>query len=285
MGKRGRLKKKNLRSEEENIKVYYYTVVGLLSLTLLIITVVFVVVPYVKGLLAAKSQEFVPAYGKFFKISNNNYASTPGEVDIYFISWYGSPYGASFSWPLYMLLSHYGVVNVTTYESIFYPSTGYVPGLIFLNFTPNSTIKFFVYYLYNKYLNASANGSVLFNPANTSQPLFYGLNVLKSKLPSWLYNYIVNYTNITPIYFVNATGQKIPVNQIYAPYHVVSTIVITGPGGTYILFGNVYGNNIYEFGKYSPQQLYQMISSGNIPNFIKNVYEYFNIILHKVMGS
>ena len=83
-------------------------------------------------------------WGSFAQISDSNFGS---HVNIYYVSWYGCPFGAADSWGFYLALQHYGNVSMA------YPSTHYsnakdiypdTPGLIFyqrmitnnLTFTP-----------------------------------------------------------------------------------------------------------------------------------------------------
>ncbi|MUN29399.1 DUF929 domain-containing protein [Sulfuracidifex metallicus] len=163
----------------------------------------------------------------FIKVSNTGYSK---KVTVYLISWYGCPYGASLSWPLYDALSHFGNISAASHYSIYESDVGgYVPGLIFLNFRPNSSLSFHVIYLYNQYLNASPNGTYMANLVSG------GLNELKVEAPKWIYTlvdkYDVNDRNIftglslsSPAYLGN-------------PPHIPTTLIITGPNGTWILIG------------------------------------------------
>ncbi len=256
----------------------YYGIVGIL--VIIGIVVIGVVLGYTMLHNSASSSvvSSTPVYGKFFKVSNQDYAP-PGETDIYLVSWYGCPFGAAMSWPLYMLLSHYGNLNVSLHESIAESDIGgAVPGLLFFNFTPNSTVRFVVYYLTNQYLNATVNGT----PINGSV-LTFMLNELKSEAPSWLYNYVFNYTNVYPL-IREPNGSVVPVNFAGRPPHIISTLVITGPGGTYMLIGEPYGQYITTLTTYTPQELYNDILNHNVPSFIQQVYEEFYQVLQLAMS-
>ncbi|BCS93484.1 DUF929 domain-containing protein [Metallosphaera javensis (ex Sakai et al. 2022)] len=167
---------------------------------------------------------------------------------VLFISWYGCPYGATDSWALYLALSHYGKLNVTLNHSDpldEYPNTS---GLIFEGFTPNSTVRFRVIYLYNEYLNASANGTPINNYVE------YGLQLIRDEAP-WAYP-LVNRYEVQSF----ASGEFFrPAVDLGSPSHIPSTIIISGPKGTYMVIGYLYSPSTIT--GYSPEQLLHNLTS------------------------
>lgn len=163
----------------------------------------------------------------FIKVSNKGYSKN---VSIYLVSWYGCPFGASLSWPLYDVLSHFGNVSAETHYSIYESDIGgYVPGLLFLDFIPNSTVSFHYVYLYNEYLNASPEGTPMKNLVEG------GIEELRNEAPTWVYQLILEYDiNDSDIF----TGLSM-VSPAYMgnPPHIPTTLIITGPNGTWILIG------------------------------------------------
>ncbi|BFH73814.1 DUF929 domain-containing protein [Sulfurisphaera javensis] len=171
--------------------------------------------------------------GYIFKVNNVNYAGD-NSVQIYFISWYGCPNGATSSWILYLVLNKYGTVSVIPHSSKFAPRLGSaIPGLLFLNYTPKSNVYFHFIYLYNEYLNETLNGIPITNFTG-NQAVYLGLKELKSEVPHWVYQ----------LAFFYNIGDKL-VNQgngsiALAYHHLVTMCFITGPKGTYafILYSN-----------------------------------------------
>ncbi|ABP95251.1 MULTISPECIES: DUF929 domain-containing protein [Metallosphaera] len=201
----------------------------------------------------------LPVYGvpidTPFKVSSQQLTT---QTCVLFISWYGCPYGATDSWPLYLAMSHYGKLNVIPNHSDpldEYPNTS---GLIFLNFTPNSTVRFKVIYLYNEYLNASANGTALNNYVN------YGLQVIRQEAP-WAYPLVEKYEVQNP-----ASGEFFrPAVDLGSPSHIPSTIIISGGKGTYMIIGYLYSPS--DISGYSPSQL--MMNLTNIQPIVSSSQE------------
>ncbi len=171
------------------------------------------------------SSAAIPA-GVFVKISNEDYAPL-GKVAIYEQSWIGCPVGAAASWAIYLLISHYGKVEYYTHYSDPYDKTASnIPGLVFLNFTPNSSLEFHVAYLYNEYLNATPNGT----PIPVSQLVQVGEEELMHDFPTQIAQLIIKYETQVPI---KQYGKP---SALYVnPPHLNFAILITGPNGTYIL--------------------------------------------------
>ena len=229
---------------------------------------------------------FIPHKEPFFqfaKVSNENYAGNYS-VQVYFISWYGCPYGGSDSWGLYIALSNYGQLNVTpNYSDVeAVPLTqnqtvvGAVPGLIFNSFAPKSIVDFHPIYLLNRiYPNGTAllpNGTMI----PWSKILSVELNELKKEVPSWVYNLIYEYQIQLPY----ENGE--PIAELGNPPHIASTIIITGPRGTWMLIG--YDQQVYygapgvlalfaRQNPYAPLLLLEMIQQHNIPPGLSFIYE------------
>ena len=239
---------------------------------------------------------------QFAKVSNENYAGNDS-VQVYFISWYGCPYGASDSWALYIALSKFGLLNVTPnysdLEAI--PSTtgtieGKVPGLIFNSFVPKSNVYFHAIYLLGRIFpsNSTAsltNGTIISYSGNSLVNL--ELNELKKLAPSWVYNLVYEYQ----IQTVFPQGGA-PIAYLGHPPHIASTIIITGPNGTWMLIG--YDQQINpgapgllaqyaSLSNYSPsvpEQLLQNIQEGTIPpslEFIKQEANQISNIIQEAM--
>ncbi|QIW23542.1 DUF929 domain-containing protein [Sulfolobus sp. S-194] len=172
-------------------------------------------------------QPFEVPLNTFFKVSNIDYAEG-NFTCIVFISWYGCPYGATDSWILYAFLSHYGKISFNISYSDpndIYPNT---PAIIFLNFTPKSFIHFKFLYLYNRYLNATANGTIVNNF------VYYGLEMIKTEFPQF-YPYVREY--ITEKWASGSFFQ--PVAYMGNPPHIPTFIIISDKKGTYMLIGHI----------------------------------------------
>ncbi len=163
----------------------------------------------------------------FIKINNKGYTNN---VTVYLVSWLGCPFGASLSWPLYDTLTHFGNVSAEPHYSIDEADIGgYVPGLIFTGYEPNSTVSFHFIYLYNQYLNASPNGTSMKNLVSG------GLEELKAYSPSWVYQIIYKYDVEDSDIFTGFSF--VAPAYMGSPPHIPTTLIITGPNGTWILIG------------------------------------------------
>jgi len=239
---------------------------------------------------------------QFAKVSNINYAGN-NTVQVYFISWYGCPFGASDSWGLYIALSKYGILNVTPnysdLETVPISSTnsiqGEVPGLVFNSFTPKSNVYFHPIYLLGRIFTSNstaslANGTIISYSGNSLVNL--ELNELQKEAPSWVYNLIYQYQIQTPF----EQGEAIA--YLGNPSHIVSTIIITGPNGTWMIMGYDQQVNYGAPGllaqyasklNYSPsvpEQLLQNIQAGIIPpslEFIKEEGTQISTIIQEAM--
>jgi len=149
-----------------------------------------------------------------------------GSINVYFITWNGSPNGASSSWAYYSLIGstkNYTYVNSSS--SYIYNNT---PGVIFTNSEYNFTlngrmIHFIPIYLYKENLT----GQNLINE---------GLNEIKAKVPSNVYNDIKIYTTEVLISGTDSTSANLSAGN-GIPAHINTVSIITGPGGAYIFNG------------------------------------------------
>ncbi|BFH73133.1 DUF929 domain-containing protein [Sulfurisphaera javensis] len=205
----------------------------------------------------------IPA-GKFVKISNIDLAPK-GQVIVVEQSWYGCPVGAAASWAIYNVLKNYGNITYEFHYSDPDHKPANIPGLIFLNFTPTSIVRFYVAYVYNEYLNASYNGTPI--PQNELIPI--GEKILEEEyasmgLPPQVSQFIIQYeTNVT----VEQYGK--PSALYVQPPHLNFAILISGPNGTYIVTTPIVNPDILS--GYSPQyvfnnldQFQQIINASNM---------------------
>ncbi len=175
----------------------------------------------------------VPMY-KFVKVSNQDYAPQ-GKVEVIEQSWVGCPVGATASWAIYGALSHFGKFSYYNHTSDPYDKVASnIPGLIFLNFTPNSTILFKVVYIYNEYLNASAtlknNTYVSGTPIPTDELVSNGEEILNQSLPRDIASLFVKYETEIPVQgYQNASA------YIVKPPHLNFGLIVTGPNGTWVM--------------------------------------------------
>ncbi len=180
--------------------------------------------------------------GKFYQISTKDYAP-PGHVDVYFSSWYGCPIGAADSWMILCSFNPY--VNMSLHSvrnQVPFKNGTSVPGLLFNNFSfydsnTSKTVSFYPFYLYNLYLNRTADG---FNNLTGGTPIpgnelvSTGLSELNgSGFPTPITGIISNITTVDPI-----AGTDTPsafLHPASRPSKINTVMVITGPGGTWIL--------------------------------------------------
>jgi len=254
MAKQRRSKKTN---QTEN-KLIYIPFAVLVAIIVLLVSL-----PYIHSP-SSNSSTVANADTPFFnmmKVSNVNYAKN-NTVQVYFISWYGCPNGATTSWPLYLALRNFGNVVVEPHYSVNEPDLGGpIPGLLFLNYTPTPSkysiiVYFHPIYIYGQYLNETINGTPI-----TTNAVLYGLKELKTLVPEWVYN-------LTVFYELNQTLPKLDQPIAYAgnPPHLVTILIISGPGGTWVDVG--YPNNI------SPNNLVYL-----------NATELYNIVVKNQIAS
>ena len=165
------------------------------------------------------------------KVSNTGFSSD-GEINIYFLSWQGSPIGAADSWIIYNYVHTQdpSLSNSTIYKnmSISDPdeSPNNIPGLMINDFSytlGSNEYNFHVIYVYGKYLPQAGQNSI-------SQ----GETILNANFPPSVSSLFIKYETHYPVSELN--GESI------ANYsgHLTSSFIITGQLGTYYLGGELY---------------------------------------------
>ena len=170
-------------------------------------------------------------WGSFVKISDNNFGN---QIHFYWISWYGCPIGAANSWGLYLAVQeHIPSISsdITLHTSDTTDSAPGEPGLLFNGDVSNGNYYFSAYYMYNEYHNATTAGIAI--PGN--QLVSVGLQEVNSTEPSFISSMIYTIQTQTPSQ-TSSTGA--PIAPIGASgYHLVTTLIITGPNGAYYMQG------------------------------------------------
>lgn len=263
-------------NQTENKLIYIPFVV------LVVIVVLLVSLPYIHSP-NSNSSTIANADTPFFnmmKVSNIDYAQN-NSVQVYFISWYGCPNGATTSWPLYLALKKFGNLIVEPHYSINEPDLGSaIPGLLFLNYTPYSNysnVYFHPIYIYGQYLNETINGTPI-----TTNAVLYGLKELKALVPEWVYN-------LTVFYELNQTLPNLGKPIAYAgnPPHLVTILIISGPGGTWVDVG--YPKNIspIDLMDLNATELYNIVvknqvASGSYASAYKAILNAYKVVLNAI---
>ncbi|ABP94714.1 protein of unknown function DUF929 [Metallosphaera sedula] len=218
------------------------------SRILAIVAVIVVVVSFLSlyfSRIYVTSAQSIPA-GQFVKISNQDLAPK-GKIIIVEQSWIGCPVGAAASWSIYDALKNYGNFSYQLHYSDPLHSPASIPGLIFTQFNSTSVVQFYVAYVYNEYLNASYNGT----PIPESQLVQAGEQILTQEysqmgLPPQVSQLIIKYETQVPV-----TSYGKPSALYVNPPHLNFAILISGPGGTYIVTTPIVNPNILS--GYSPE--------------------------------
>ncbi|ARM74746.1 DUF929 domain-containing protein [Acidianus manzaensis] len=260
MGSKVTKNNKRKKKQQSDSKLIYIPFI-----VLAVILVAIFVVPAITHNSQAASDPFF----QFYKVSSQDFASG-NNVNVYFISWYGCPLGATNSWGLYIALSHYGVLNASpNYSDVEQLSSSYsgrVPGLIFNGFTPNSNVNFIPIYILGRIYTSNGTASLpngTFISTNNIIPVEEA--ELQSELPSGLYNIIYQYELSE-----NMPNQDAPIAYLGNPNHITTMVIISGPKGTWMLIGDlqsVDGGNlpvILSQSGYTPTQIFQAIKSNDL---------------------
>ncbi|QPG50113.1 DUF929 domain-containing protein [Saccharolobus solfataricus] len=215
------------------------------------------------------SAQPIPA-GKFVKISNIDLAPK-GKVIIVEQSWYGCPVGAAASWAIYDVLQHYGNLSYELHYSDPDHNPANIPGLIFTGFNSTSVVEFYVAYVYNEYLNASYNGTLI--PQN--ELISVGEQILEEEIAKMglspqVAQYIIQYETEVAI---QQYGE--PSALYVKPPHLNFAILISGPNGTYIVTTPIVNPTILE--GYTPS--YVLNNLDQFPQIVQAAQMIQNTIL------
>lgn len=238
--------KKSKKSKKEDKKNSESKLLYIPFIALFVVLVIFLTLPMIHSSSTSSNnnnpQPNPQPFFQFVKVSNTDYAPN-NTVEVYLVSWVGCPYGASDSWGLYIALKNYGNLSVTPNysdeESIPISTTntinGKVPGLIFNSFKPTSNVEFYPIYLLGRIYTSNStaslpNGTIISYSGNSLVNL--ELNELQHEAPSWVYNLIYTYQIAT-----NFPNQNEGIAYLGNPPHIASTIIITGPKGTWMMIG------------------------------------------------
>jgi len=169
--------------------------------------------------------------GKFFYASSEDFAP-PGQVDVYLVGWTGCHVALSDGWPLYIIMSGFGQLNYTFGTSNPYRPFPNTTGLIFTEYQPyepNEPVHFYYIYLYNKWMNETANCEPI--PQGDLIPV--GANETEHFLPTPLAQLVMHY-QLDAMF--NGTHEPLAILKT----HIVTVLIITGPNGTYMAYGPLY---------------------------------------------
>lgn len=257
--------RKNKKNRESKL---LYVPFGVLGVVLLLI-----ILPGIIGMSPKSNTNGIPL-GEFVKVSNQDYSTDPGTVQVYFVSWYGCPVGASLSWPLYEVMSHYGHISYQlNYSTPLEKDAPNLPTMIFKNFSRSSNVEFIPVYLYGRFLNTTPSGQ----PIQQSQLIQVGESELEKEVPQPIYNIIVNYTTEVDLLEQTHNGTSVLPPSAYDgnPQKINSVIVITGPNGTYLLNGPLPTLNPPSLRNITTQEMIDVLNTQNyssLPPNLQNIY-------------
>ena len=223
-------KKNNKSTKKINTKKENYT--GFIKSRNFIWTVIGTVIIVVIVLVAIFNPFFEPPASihpdTYYKVSGGDLLSN-GQSAVFFLSWIGCPIGATDSWAIYSAINStsdiYSHVKLHTADptDVYSNGTTGQPGLLFKgNFTFTTSghkFTFYPLYMYNENMTGTVTNSKL----NTSQLIPYGLNLINETYPARVAAMFYRYSNYTKY-----------------DHHLTTTVLITGPHGSYILNSYMY---------------------------------------------
>ena len=178
----------------------------------------------------------VTPWGSGEQISNSNFGSN---VHIYYISWYGCPFGATDSWPFYIALNQFLNTNlsahgwVITHESLNGDVDPNTPGLLFTSFSYKSVV-FTPVYVYNQTMTGTpSNGSI------SGGLVSGGLKEINASVPASIASLEYKYLYVLPL-----SGYSTSSFLHFKLPHVNTNIIITGPNGAWLFNGPIYNPSI-----------------------------------------
>ncbi|MBB5253531.1 DUF929 domain-containing protein [Sulfurisphaera ohwakuensis] len=212
--------------------------------------------------------------GKFFYASPEDFAP-PHQVDVYLIGWEGCHVALSDAWPLYVIMSAYGSLSYVYASSNPYRPFPNTTGLIFLNYTPyepDEPVHFYFIYMYNKWLNATPNGT----PIPKGELITVGAEELKHFLPTPLYQLVMHYQ-------LDAIFQNTSEPLAILKGHIVTVLVITGPNGTYMAYGPLY--NILPLKNANGTYIMQNLYNNKVVPYIWQGVQIIENVIEEAAGS
>ncbi|MCL4420258.1 MAG: DUF929 domain-containing protein [Candidatus Thermoplasmatota archaeon] len=180
----------------------------------------------------------VTPWGSGEQISDSNFGSN---VHIYYISWYGCPFGATDSWAFYIALNQYLNTNlsargwVTLHQSVSGDVDGNTPGLLFSSFSYKNVV-FTPVYVYNQTMKGYASNNTSINSAAL---VSVGLNEINSSVPASVSSLEYKYLYVLPV-----SGYSMSSFLHFKLPHVNTNIIITGPNGAWLFNGPIYNPSI-----------------------------------------
>ena len=234
--------KKTNRQKEEELRLLIQKRRRLLTtaVTIVVAVIVIVAVLIFSGVFNSAftgGGSYVVHGGTFIKISSSDVSSSNG-VNIYFLSWQGCPIGASDSWIIYNYVHTQdpSLSNSTIYKEMHFSdpdeSPTNIPGLLFNNFSytlSGINYNFHVIYVYGEYL-----------PLDGQSSINQGESVLEKNFPSSISSLFLKYETHYDTKIRTSTNQIIYEPLANYAGHLTSSLIITGPSGTYYAEGELY---------------------------------------------
>ncbi len=174
-------------------------------------------------------------WGSGEQISDSSFGSN---IHIYYISWYGCPFGATDSWAFFLALNSYLGTNLsnhgwtTLHTSVAGDVYGSTPGLLFSGFSYKNVV-FQPVYVYNQTMKGTTS-NVSISPSHLVSK---GLSEINNTIPavsSLEYKYLYQ----LPIY-----GKTVSSFLQFSTPHVNTNIIITGPNGAWLFNGPIYNSS------------------------------------------
>lgn len=193
------------------------------------------------------------------QISNSNFGNN---VHIYYISWYGCPFGATDSWAFYLALNQYLGTNLSSHgwvklhHSVSRDVYSNTPGLIFSNFSYKNVI-FTATYVYNQTMTGYPNNTTM--PGFSNKLVSIGLNEINASVPSSIASLEYKYLYVLPV-----KGYSVGSFLHFKLPHVNTNIIITGSTGAWLFNGPIYNPNILRSNSSTPYSPTYVINNPSI---------------------
>jgi hypothetical protein len=199
------------------------------------------------------------------QISNSNFGSN---IHIYYISWFGCPFGATDSWAFYIALNQYLNTNlsahgwVITHESLNGDLDPNTPGLLFNTSFSYKNVVFTPVYVYNQTMTGTPT-----NNNFTIGLVAEGLKEINATVPASIASLEYKYLYVLPTNISLINNHPISSFLHFKLPHVNTNIIITGPNGAWLFNGPIYNPSILRQNSttaFSPT--YVMNNLGTIPS-------------------